>query len=404
MNCLSLFTGIGGFDLGFERAGIQTVAMCEADSVARNILHKHWPDVPVIEDVGDVDGREYRTVDIISGGFPCQDISVAGNRKGLAGSKSGLWWEFYRIVSESMPKWVVIENVAGLMSSGGRRDLGAILGSLGELGYLGGYRVLDARYFGVAQRRRRMFIVGSLGNDGGQKVFFESEGLPGDLEKSRQEGQDVAGTLRSGVKGSGAKTTELDGHGSHVVVGKDFQKANPLNAVPFAENQRSEVIYTDLPTLSTGGGTPGQGYPAVLCENHCLNEVSGTVTDSFGPKNFSNNQEVLRGSIFPVTAYSVTPKTGGGNNLRISETDQSNSLTAIGQHHDRGTKILHNLGVRRLTPVECERLMGLPDNWTKFGADGKVVADSHRYRFCGNAVVSNVAEWLGGRIIQVDQS
>jgi len=362
MNCLSLFSGIGGFDLGFERAGIQTVAMCEADSIARNILHKHWPNVPVIEDVSDLDGKEYRTVDIISGGFPCQDISVAGNRKGLSGSKSGLWWEFYRIISESMPKWVVIENVAGLMSSGGRRDLGAIIGSLGELGYLGGYRMLDARYFGVAQRRRRMFIVGSLGNNGGQKVFFESEGLPGDLEKSRQEGQEVAGTLTSGVKGSGAKTTELDGHGSHVVVGKGFQKATPLNAVPFAENQRSEVIYTDLPTLSTGGGKPGQGYPAILSYPN----NSGTVMASWAK--------------------------GPGN----AQVDEGHVIPSLDSQQ--------NLEVRRLTPVECERLMGLPDNWTKFGADGKIVADSHRYRFCGNAVVSNVAEWLGKRIVAVDQS
>jgi DNA (cytosine-5)-methyltransferase 1 len=409
MNCLSLFSGIGGFDLGFERAGIQTIAMCEADSIARNILRKHWPDVPVIEDVSDLDGREYRTVDIVSGGFPCQDISVAGNREGLAGSKSGLWWEFYRIVSESMPKWVVIENVAGLMSSGGRRDLGAIIGSLGELGYLGGYRVLDARYFGVAQRRRRMFIVGSLGNNGGQKVFFESEGLPGDLEKSRQEGKKNSGAALQSSSESSKLLAESGVVGSLTKsfggAGADAQHAQNgwLVPVAFAKNQRSEVIYTDLSTLSTGGGKPGQGYPAVICENHYLGEVSGTVTDSFGPKNFSNNQEVLRGSIFPVTAYSITPKSGGGNNLRVSEIDHSNSLTAIGQHHDRGTKILDNLGVRRLTPVECERLMGLPDNWTKFGADGKVVADSHRYRFCGNAVVSNVAEWLGNRIVAVDQ-
>jgi DNA (cytosine-5)-methyltransferase 1 len=368
MNCLSLFSGIGGFDLGFERAGIQTVAMCEADSIARNILHKHWPDVPVIEDVSDLDGREYRTVEIISGGFPCQDISVAGNRKGLAGSKSGLWWEFYRIVSESMPKWVVIENVAGLMSSGGRRDLGAIIGSLGELGYLGGYRVLDARYFGVAQRRRRMFIVGSLGNNGGQKVFFESEGLPGDLEKSRQEGKKNSGAALQSSSESSKLLAESGVVGSLTKsfggAGADAQHAQNgwLVPVPFAENQRSEVIYTDLPTLSTGGGKPGQGYPAILSYPN----NSGTVMASWAK--------------------------GPGN----AQVDEGHVIPSLDSQQ--------NLEVRRLTPVECERLMGLPDNWTKFGADGKTIADSHRYRFCGNAVVSNVAEWLGKRIVAVDQS
>jgi DNA (cytosine-5)-methyltransferase 1 len=382
MDSLSLFTGIGGFDLGFERAGINVSAMCESDAQARNVLSKHWPDVPIFDDVKDIDGKQFGAIDVISGGFPCQDISVAGNRKGLEGERSGLWWEFYRIISEAKPKWVVIENVAGLMSSGGRRDLGAIIGSLGKLGYLGGYRVLDARYFGVAQRRRRMFIVASFGNDGGGKVLFESESLPGDLEASRQTWQKVAGSLRSGTKRSGSITDELDGHGSHVLVNAEegFQVATPIGSepdfsfdcVPFAENQRSEVIYTDLPTVNTGGGKPGQGYPAVLTGND-------------------------------LKAYSVTPKTGGGNNLRATEISQSNSLTALGQHHDRGTKILDvaNLRVRRITPTECERLMGFPDGWTAVGADGKAVSDTARYRFCGNAVVVSVAKWLGERILSV---
>ena len=148
--------------------------------------------------------------------------------------------------------------------------------------------------------------------------------------------------------------------------------ANSVIPVAFAENQRSEVIYTDLPTVNTGGGKPGQGYPAVLTGND-------------------------------LKAYSVTPKTGGGNNLRATEISQSNSLTALGQHHDRGTKILDvaNLRVRRITPTECERLMGFPDGWTAVGANGKAVSDTARSRFCGNAVVVNVSEWLGKRIFEV---
>lgn len=301
---LSLFSGIGGFDLGFEVAGIKTVAMCEANESASSILKKHWPTIPVFDDVRNLHGSDFRAIDLIHGGFPCQDISMAGKREGLAGKKSGLWWEFHRIVSESRPRFVVIENVAGLLSSGGRRDLGAIIGSLAELGYMGGYRVLDSRYFGVAQRRRRVFIVASLGTDCGQKVLFESVSLPGDFKKSRKESKEI-----------------------------------PSTSVSSAEK---------------------------------------TVLDQ--------------------QAYSITPKTGGGNQLRAQETDQANSLTAIGQHHDRGTKIVEEFGVRRLTPLECERLMGFPDNWTLIDNQGHIVPDTTRYKVCGNSVVVNVSKWLGQQI------
>lgn len=345
MDCLSLFTGIGGFDLGFERAGINVSSMCDISSEARNVLSKHWPDVPIFDDVKDVDGKQFRAIDVISGGFPCQDISVAGYRRGLKGNRSGLWWEFYRIISEAKPKWVVIENVAGLMSSGGRRDLGAIIGSLGELGYLGGYRVLDSRYFGVAQRRRRMFIVASFGNEGGGKVLFESESLPGDFETGRQKKQEDSGASVSGSKSGGL----------------------------LAESG----VVASL-TKSFGGA----GVDAQHAQNGWLVP-------------FANNKHLQ--------AYSVTPKSGGGNELRAVEIDQSNSLTAVGQHHDRGTKILdfNTLQVRRITPLECERLMGFPDDWTAVGGDGAFLSDTVRYSLCGNAIVVNVSEWLGKRLVDV---
>jgi DNA (cytosine-5)-methyltransferase 1 len=325
MDSLSLFTGVGGFDLGFGRSGIETVAMCEADKVARGVLAHHWPGVNIFEDVKDIDGKEYKSVDIIHGGFPCQDISFAGKREGLAGERSGLWWEFYRVICEAMPRWIVIENVAGLLSSGGRRDLGAIIGALGELGYMGGYRVLDARYFGVAQRRRRVFIVASLGNDCGQKVLFDSESLPGNFDESGQEGKKTS-TGSKGGNGVGGLLAETGVVGSL--------------------------------TKALGGA----GADAAHAQNGWLiPERIGNLSTHFNSKNYSNLQEVLAGSVFPAA--------------------------------DEG-----ELAVRRLTPVECERLMGFPDNWTQFKADGKKVSDSARYRFCGNAVVVNTAEWLGARI------
>ena len=170
---LSLFSGIGGFDLGFDRAGMVCAGQVEFDEKARVVLAKHWPDVPRLNDVREVQGHEFGTVDVITGGFPCQDVSMAGRREGLAGERSGLWYEFHRIIKRARPRWVVIENVPGLLSSNGGQDFATVLRGLVECGYGVAWRILDAEYFGVPQRRRRVFIVGSLGTAGASKILFE---------------------------------------------------------------------------------------------------------------------------------------------------------------------------------------------------------------------------------------
>jgi len=172
----SLFAGIGGFDLGFERNGIETVWTVEKDKNCNQVLATHWPNVRRHTDVKEVGRHNLSPVDIISGGFPCQDVSVAGRREGLAGDRSGLWFEFARIVEEMAPQWVVVENVPGLLSSQAGRDFLVVLRALEELGYCGVWRVLDSQYFGVPQRRRRVFIVGSLGNASSVEVLFDADG------------------------------------------------------------------------------------------------------------------------------------------------------------------------------------------------------------------------------------
>ena len=156
----SLFSGIGGIDLGLDRSGWECKWQCEIEPFCVKVLDKHWPQVKKYHDIREVKPSELEPVDLICGGFPCQDLSVAGRRAGLAGKRSGLFYEFMRIADECAPTWVLIENVPGLLSSNGGRDMGAVLGTLGELGYGWAYRVLDAQYLGVAQRRRRVFIVG----------------------------------------------------------------------------------------------------------------------------------------------------------------------------------------------------------------------------------------------------
>lgn len=172
MKAVSLFAGVGGFDLALERAGVPVVASVEIDKHARGVLQQQFPNTTLLEDVKDVTGDQLKELGydgsdgIIVGGFPCQDLSVAGKRAGLAGGRSGLFWEICRILDETQTKWFVLENVPGLLSSNDGRDMGTVVQALVERGYGIAYRILDAQYFGVAQRRRRVFIVGCLGDDG----------------------------------------------------------------------------------------------------------------------------------------------------------------------------------------------------------------------------------------------
>ena len=150
MTHASLFTGIGGFDLGFELAGHESILQCENDKACREVLEYHWPEVKRHDDIRTLDGRDIAGVGIISGGFPCQDLSVAGKREGLSGSRSGLFFEMVRVVDEAEPEYLVWENVPGLLSSGGGRDFRTVIAALTEIGYFGVWRVLDSQFFGVA--------------------------------------------------------------------------------------------------------------------------------------------------------------------------------------------------------------------------------------------------------------
>ncbi len=160
LKVLDLFSGIGGFSLGLERTGgFETVAFCEIEKYPRQILKQHWPEVPVYEDVKTLTAERLRsdgiTVDVICGGFPCQDISLAGKGAGLAGERSGLWFEFHRLIKEIRPSWVIAENVSALRS----RGLDAVLGSLAEIGYDAEWHCIPASAVGAPHRRDRIWIV-----------------------------------------------------------------------------------------------------------------------------------------------------------------------------------------------------------------------------------------------------
>lgn len=312
----SLFTGIGGLDLGLERAGMKIQWQVEIDSFARKVLQKHWPEVPKYDDIRKIRGGELEPVALVCGGFPCQDLSLAGKRAGLAGKQSGLFFEFMRIIADVRPRWVVIENVPGLLSSNKRRDMGTVLGALAELGYGYAYRVLDAQYFGVAQRRRRVFIVGYLGDGASAaKVLFEPESCEGDPPPGREAGQKVAGTL--------------------------------------------------------GGGSGNRGWAS----------------------------DTERMTFIPETAKSLTSVANRQDGSVDTYVIQDIGTLRLGKKPDSTAYIAGGIAVRRLTPLECERLQGFPDKWTLLNEH---TPDGPRYKTLGNAVVPQVAEWIGRRIMEAE--
>lgn len=196
----SFFSGIGGFDLGFERAGFDVAFQCEIDTFCNTILEKHWRNVTKKTDIKKLSAADVPAADVWVGGFPCQDVSLArmGKRDGLRGSRSGLFYEFARLVGERLPRVILIENVPGLLSSHGGRDFGIVVRTLADLGYSVGWRVLNSRHFGVAQSRQRVFIVGCYRDRRGpSEILFEPERGRGNHSPSGQNGKVTLSPFKS---------------------------------------------------------------------------------------------------------------------------------------------------------------------------------------------------------------
>src|SRR5438128_1229397 len=205
----SVFSGIGGFDLGFEQVGCTVSWQIECEPFCQRVLRRHFRDTVIHHDVLRVGHDELTPIDVLIGGFPCQDLSVAGQRKGLHGERSNLFFEFIRVLRALRPRWMVIENVPGFLSSHRGLDFALAIRELDACGYVGGWRVLDSQYFGLAQRRQRVFLVASPREcgDSAQTVLFESESGTWDSQASAEAGADVAYCLAASVRGTG------DGHG-----------------------------------------------------------------------------------------------------------------------------------------------------------------------------------------------
>lgn len=372
----SLFAGIGGFDLGFERAGMRCLWQVEIDADCQRLLAAKFPRAARFADIREAGAKQLAPADVICGGFPCQDLSIAGKRRGLKGKRSGLFYELKRIVNELTPRIVVWENVPGLFTADRGRDFARVIHALADIGYFGAWRVLDAQYIGVAQRRRRVFGVFARGDTGAAcaaEILSLAEGLRGHPAPRRQTRESVAGTLGGGIgrgRGAGAcavatarvagplisnasggrRGTDLDGNGAYIPVTSGTLNPGAHPGGCNGQDAHSNLLIAQTARAVTSKWAKGSGGPA---GDECQNLVAECVTPGFHKAD--NN---------------------GTNGLVVFQPRVDGPL----------------VGVRRLTPRECERLQGFPDDWTAG------FSDSARYRMIGNAVAVPCAQWLGKRI------
>jgi len=260
----SFFSGVGGLDLGFERAGIETVSVSEIDPYANAVLAERFPDAPNLGSITEVNANDIPEADIWSGGFPCQDLSVAGKRAGFAGKRSSLAFTFLDLVEQRRPRWLVLENVPGLFSSNSGADFGRLLYEMEQLGYGVSWRTLDARYFGVAQRRRRVFLVASLESDRASEVLLECEGCerhPSPRQPQR-EGAASGASDCSGGNRHGATTEQSsqtpDADGVRAADGLARRLDNQRQVARKSSFGHYEIT-EDAGTLKSSGGDIGGG-------------------------------------------------------------------------------------------------------------------------------------------------
>lgn len=412
MRYVSLFSGIEAASVAWGPLGWEPTAFSEIEPFPCAVLKERFPDVPNLGDITQIDWRKFARKhgkpDIVVGGSPCQSFSVAGNREGLEGA-SGLMWEYVRAVRELKPRWVVWENVPGALSSAHGEDFRCLLESLDALGYGLAWRVLDAQFFGVAQRRERVFLVGRLGDvEGPCQVLFESESLRWDHPSSREKRKELAARAGSGAAcagfcagntvgagsigyqeeaspmlragGSGTNMTPAvfqiagnvigreEKNGGHQlgVADPDEHGAYTLNtsdrhAVAFAANQRGEV------RLQNGDGRVTGAVPA----SRSGKQVNGVMCMADATSRAACDEEL-----------SGTLKCGGSAPLVVRPS------------------------VRCLTPRECERLQGFPDDWTLVPYRGRPAGecpDTPRYKALGNSMAVPVMRWIGERMEEVER-
>ena len=396
MRYVSVFSGIEAASVAWGPLGWHPVCFCEVDEFPKAVLRHRFPSVPNLGDITKVDWRSLAKCagrpDAVVGGSPCQSFSVAGARTGLEG-ESGLMWEYVRAVRELMPRWLLWENVPGALSSSHGEDFRCLLEALDALGYGLAWRVLDAQFFGVAQRRERVFVVGRLGDvEGPCKVLFEPESLSWDSPSSREKRKELAAGAGGGAAcagfrwNAGGKTALSVGETSPTIVSSEppavcagFKRHQGSGAGSIAVltpwDVQSKRIYASdgvAPTLQAGGGRGASVQPIVF-------GIAGNI-ENRKPGN-------------------------GGNGSGWCNPDENGmyTLTATDRHAVCMTDTQDGYVLRRLTPLECERLQGFPDGWTDVEYCGKPAPDTKRYKAIGNSMAVPVMRWIGERMQKAEE-
>jgi DNA (cytosine-5)-methyltransferase 1 len=388
MNYLSVCSGVEAASVAWKGLGWNPLGFSEIEKFPSEVLQHHYPNVPNLGDMNNYKEWNFgkRSVDLVVGGTPCQSFSVAGLRKGMEDPRGNLALTFCAILDKFRPKWFVWENVPGVLSSNKGRDFGSFLGAVAELGYGASYRVLDAQNFGVPQRRRRVFVVGHIGDwSPTAEVLFEPESLSRHIEESRKKRKDTPRDSSLGIDTSGPLaardykdmgTDGLNKTSSKMIptiahcletTSNDYSRADGFNMIPEKSDTTVEVFEnhgTDsrvkemgdtCSTVTARWGTGGNNVPFALAEN----------TIGRQPLN-------------------------GGNGDGYTEKTPMYTLNATGVHG-----VSNQMAVRKLTPVECERLQGFPDNYTNIKEN---CPDGHRYKAMGNSMAVPVMKWIGTRI------
>ena len=375
MNYLSVCSGIEAATVAWHHMGWKPVGFSEIEKFPSQVLAHHYPDVTNFGNMTkykewQIDG----TVGLLVGGTPCQSFSVAGLRKGLEDPRGNLALTYVGILDKFRPKWFVWENVPGVLSSNGGRDFGSFLGALAELGYGWAYRVLDAQNFGVAQRRKRVFVVGYFGGwEFAAKVLFESESLSGDIKQSRKEKQEVTRNFIPSVANCLQTTSN------------DYSRADGFNMIAYenhgTDSRIKEVLIS--PTVTARWGTGGNNVPLAMQGN-----LIGR--DAGGPQGIGVSDS---NTMYTLTKTDVHAVAFAQNQLgEIRENNIFNTLNTNSNASGRNTPLLRqDMSVRRLTEVECERLQGFPDNYTNIREN---CPSGARYKALGNSMAVPVMRWI----------
>jgi DNA (cytosine-5)-methyltransferase 1 len=400
--------------------GWEPIAFSEIEPFPCAVLAHHYPTVPNWGDMTQFKEWQNESIELLVGGTPCQSFSVAGLRKGLDDPRGNLALTYLAIADKYRPEWLVWENVPGVLSSKGGTDFATFLGALGELGYGFAYRILDAQFFGVAQRRRRVFVVANSRDwRRAAAVLFERESLSGNPAPRRKKGKETSGTFTARTNISRNKPEHLVpevvgtlSDGAHMGGGLNGQDAYTGRVIPVINNIRNfgEPVPYDFfqitAPVNSQNRSPGDPCHTLARDNaahatimQSVVAVQGTLIgrdENSGP-NGSGADET--GSMFTLTKTDV-------HGVAYSCSDIAPTMGSSGPPYSRtgnervesNALAIENMQVRRLTCTECERLQGFPDGYTNVPYRNKPASDGPRYRALGNSMAVPVMRWIGNRI------